>query len=149
MTAVDLTSIESIIHAMYAAISGPAGAPRDWAVDRLVHHPGARLMPTRPTPDGGGTIDVFSVEQYVESRTPIFAANDFYEVEVARREFRFGNIAQVVSVYESRRTPDGPPFTRGINSIQFFWDGTRWWVMSILWDNERAGVEIPPALLQG
>ena len=33
-----------------------------------------------------------------------------------------------------------------INNIQLFWDGSRWWVMSILWDNERPGLRLPPEL---
>ena len=145
-TAVDLTDIGSMIRAAYAAISGPAGAPRDWATDRLLHHPGARLMPTRPASGGGSTIEVFDIEGYIASRTPYFASTDFHEVEIARQEFRFGNIASVLSSYESRHTPDGPPFGRGVNCFQFWWDGTRWWVMSILWDNEREAVFLPPEL---
>jgi hypothetical protein len=143
---VDLTDIGSMIRAAYAAISGPAGVPRDWATDRLLHHPGARLMPTRPAAGGGSTIEVFDMEGYITSRTPYFASTDFYEVEVARQEFRFGNIASVLSSYESRHAPDGPPFGRGVNCFQLWWDGTRWWVMSILWDNEREGVRLPREL---
>lgn len=135
-----------MIQALYACISGPAGAPRDWATDRLLHHPRARLMPTRPTADGRSTVDVFDLDGYIGSRAPYFAANDFYEVEIGREEFRFGNICHVLSAYESRRTPDGPPFGRGINSFQLWWDGTRWWVMSALWDNERPGLTLPPNL---
>ena len=36
-----------------------------------------------------------------------------------------------------------PPFGRGINSIQLFHDGDRWWVVSVLWDNERPGNPLP------
>ena len=145
-TTVDLTSIESIIRAVYFSISGAAGAPRDWAMDKLLFHPAARLMPTRPLPDGGSAVEVLDVDGYAASRSPIFEVNDFYEVEIARRELRFGNVATVLSAYESRRTPDGRPFLRGLNSFQFWWDGTRWWIMSVLWDNEREGVVLPADL---
>jgi hypothetical protein len=33
-----------------------------------------------------------------------------------------------------------------INSIQLFHDGDRWWVMSVLWDNEREGNPLPADL---
>ena len=139
----DVESIEGILRALYEVISGPAGA-RDWDRERTLLHPQARLMPTRPKPDGGGTVEVFDGEGYIASRSPIFAENPFYEVEVARRIDRFGNIAQVWSVYESRRSLGDPePFMRGINSIQLFHDGDRWWVMSVLWDNEREGNPLP------
>jgi hypothetical protein len=138
----DVETIEGIIKALYEVISGPAG-PRDWDRERTLLHPQARLMPTRPGPEGGGLVDVFDCDGYIASRSPFFAQNDFYEVEMAQRVDRFGNIAQVWSQYEGRRAPDSEPLFRGINSIQLFHDGDRWWVMSVLWDNEREGNPLP------
>lgn len=143
----DLTTIDDVVATLYRSISGPAGVPRDWDTERALLHPEARLMPTRPLPDGGAAVDVFDLDGYIASRTPFFAAGDFYEVEIGRREWRFGSIAHVLSAYEGRRTPDGPAFFRGVNSIQLFWDGARWWVMAICWDNERDGVALPPDLV--
>lgn len=143
----DVESIDAIIKALYDVISGPAG-PRDWERDRYLLAPGGRLLPTRPI-EGGAALDVFDLDGYVESRTPFFIANDFYEVEIARRVQRFGNIAHVWSTYESRRTPDGKPFTRGINSVQLFYDGDRWWIVSIFWDNEREGNVLPAEYVTG
>jgi hypothetical protein len=57
---------------------------------------------------------------------------------------RFGNIAQVFSSYESRHSVNDPPFARGINSFQLVYDGTRWWIVSILWDEETPTNPIPP-----
>jgi hypothetical protein len=55
----------------------------------------------------------------------------------------------VFSAYDSKRTPDdAEPFARGINSIQLLHDGTRWWVVTIFWDSERAGNPIPPTYLR-
>ena len=52
------------------------------------------------------------------------------------------------STYEARRTPDdAEPFMRGINSIQLFHDGTRWWVVTVFWDAERPGNPIPAEYL--
>jgi hypothetical protein len=131
----DVESIEGIVKALYEVISGPAGG-RDWERERTLLHPSARLMPTR-VEEGRALVDVFDCEGYITSRSPFFAANDFYEVEVAHRVERFGNIAHVWSTYEGRRSLEDPPFLRGINSIQLFHDGGRWWVMSVMWDNER------------
>jgi len=138
----DVASIDAIIRAVYDVISGPAGA-RDWERERTLFFPGARLIPTRPGPEGGATADAFDVEGYIASRTPFFAENAFYESEVSRRTFRFGNIAHVLSSYEARRAPGQKPFLRGINSFQLFHDGRRWWVLSIAWDNERPGNPLP------
>ncbi|MEX0880196.1 MAG: hypothetical protein WEB59_06640 [Thermoanaerobaculia bacterium] len=145
MTNPDAVSIDAIIKAMYESISGKAGEPRQWERDRALYHPKALLIPTRPLPEGGAAADVFDMDGYIESRTPFFAANDFFEIEIARREFRFGSIAHVLSFYEGRKSPapDGELLKRGVNSIQLFHDGERWWVLSIAWDNEREGVKLP------
>jgi hypothetical protein len=139
----DVASIDGVIRALYEVISGPAGAPRDWDRERKLFFPGGRLAPTRPKPGGGGIVDFFDVEGYIASRSPMFEKDSFFEKEIARRTFAFGNIAHVLSAYELARTPDGPPFIRGINSIQLFHDGDRWWVLSIAWDNEREGSPLP------
>ena len=66
-----------------------------------------------------------------------FSKEVFYEREVARRAERYGDIMQVFSTYESRHDPKDPePFARGINSFQLFFDGTRWWVVTIYWQQE-------------
>jgi len=140
--AVDFTSVESIIHGLYASISGLAGVPRDWDTFRSAFHPEARLMPTRPTEEGGSVVEVLRPDDYVASRSAHFGSSSFFEVEFARREHRFGNTVTVFSAYESKESADGPPMSRGLNSFQMWWDGRRWWVMSVLWDNERDGVSV-------
>lgn len=139
----DTVSIDAVITAMYESISGFAGQPRDWVRDRRLYAPGALLVPTRPLPGGGAAADLFDLDGYIESRTPFFAENDFFEIEIARQEFRFGNMANVLSAYEGRKAPEGEVIKRGVNSIQLFHDGERWWVVSILWDNERPDVLMP------
>ena len=144
----DVETIDGVIRALYEVLSGPAG-PRDWERERTLFAPGARLMPTRPGQDGGPpTIDVFDIDGYIASRSPYFAANDFYEVEVSRRVDRFGNMAHVWSTYESRRVLDEPPFMRGINSIQLVNDGKRWWVVSIFWEAESTRLKLPEKYLK-
>lgn len=139
----DVSSIDGIIRALYEVISGPAGAPRDWDRDRKLFIAGARLVPTRPRPEGGAIADVFDVEGYIASRSPMFEKDSFFETEIARRTFVFGNIAHILSSYELSRSPGEKPFMRGVNSIQLFHDGARWWVLSIVWDNERPGSALP------
>ena len=71
----------------------------------------------------------------------------FYEKEVHRETQRFGNIAHIFSTYESRIKADGPVIARGINSIEAFWDGKRWWIASAIWDEERADNPMPKEYL--
>jgi hypothetical protein len=143
-TAFDPTNIGSVIDTMYAMISGPKG-PRDWSLQREVFHPDARQMRTGLDADGAPWIRVMGLDDYQADVTPFFAANDFYEVEIARRVDVFGNMAQVWSAYEARTSlGDRAPERRGVNSIQLYRDGDgRWRIMSMIWDNERPGLALP------
>jgi hypothetical protein len=139
----DVASIDGVVRALYEVISGPAGAQRDWKRERKLFIAGARLIPTRIGPDGKPVADVFDVDGYIASRSPMFAKDSFFETELERRTFLFGNIANVLSSYALSRAPGERPFMRGVNSIQLFHDGARWWVLSIAWDNERSGNPLP------
>jgi hypothetical protein len=146
----DVESIDAIINALYDVISGPAG-PKDWARERFLMHPTARMMRGLPPGAPAGQpptpgLAVFSTEDFIASVGPRLAAEDFYEYEIGREEFRFGRWAHVTSAYASARSPNGPPFVRGINSIQLWFDGGRWWVMGVLWDWEGGDNRIPGRL---
>jgi hypothetical protein len=139
----NLEQLAALIDEFYATISGPAGT-RDWSRERDIFHPQARLMRTGVDEAGKPWIRVMTLDDYIADTAPFFAANDFHEIEVARRVDRFGNWAHARSVYEARRSPDDPELLkRGVNSIQLFHDGERWSVVSVLWDNEREGVDVP------
>jgi hypothetical protein len=87
---------------------------------------------------------VLDIDGYIARVEPLFAEQGFYEKEVARRIEQFGQIAHVWSTYESRHDPGDPePFMRGINSIQLFYDGTHWWIVSVYWQHESAEHLIP------
>jgi len=138
----DVTSVEAIVAAVYDVISGPAGE-RDWVRFRSLFADGARLIPTSGVADSAVRQQVLSVDGYVDRVASYFAQNPFYERQIAAVAERYGHIAHVFSTYESLGGPDGPLLTRGINSIQLFWDGERWWIVSVMWDSERTGGPIP------
>lgn len=134
--ATDLGTVEAIIRASYEAISGPRGQARDWERFRSLYAPGARLMPvvSGPTPHAR----VLSPEEYIQRVEPIFAAEDFWERETSREVKQFGRVAHVLSHYESLRDPSGEAFEHGTNSIQLFWDDSRWWIVSVMWNTPRS-----------
>jgi hypothetical protein len=149
----DVESIDAIVAATYEVISGPAGKKRDWNRERSLFIPGARLIPTA-TVSGKTDVDlaplILDVEGYIARVEPLFEKEGFYETEVARQTEQFGSIAHVWSTYESRHDPSEPePFMRGINSIQLFNDGKRWWILSIYWQHESAKHQLPEKYLQG
>ncbi|HEX8773999.1 MAG TPA: hypothetical protein VF735_10350 [Pyrinomonadaceae bacterium] len=143
----DTESLDAIIPALYETVSGPAGEERDTPRMRTLFMPGAHLVRTIIADDGTPRAHMMDVEGYARDTAEFFRQNNFYEVEIARRTDLFGNIAQVFSTYEARHEAEGPAFKRGINSIQLFHDGKRWWVVNMLWDNEREDNPLPAEYL--
>jgi hypothetical protein len=140
---VDRTDVGAVVDELYAMISGSAG-PRDWGRQRAIFHPEARQVRTWLDADGRPAMKMMGPAEYAADTSPFFAANDFHEVEIARRIDLFGNIAHVWSAYEARRSPDdAEPERRGVNSIQLVRgaDGL-WSVLAMVWDNERDGARI-------
>ncbi len=145
----DVVSIDAIIAAAYDGISGPAGEKRDWERERSLFYPGARLIPTaKPGANDDLAPEMLDVDGFIARVEAYFAENGFYEKEIARRTEQFGHIAHVWSTYESRHNADdSEPFVRGINSIQLFYDGARWWIVSIYWQQESPEYPIPEKYL--
>ncbi|PYI85865.1 MAG: hypothetical protein DMF09_03785 [Verrucomicrobia bacterium] len=126
----DFSSIDAIIAAVYDGISGPAGRKRDWEWERSLFYPGARLIPTsKPDKSGDLAPQMLDLDGFIARVEPYFAENGFYEKEVARR------------------VEQPEPFMRGINSIQLFNDGRRWWIVSIYWQQESDVDPIPEKYL--
>lgn len=138
----DVASPESLVRAVYDAISGTRGE-RDWNRIRSFYLDGARLIPTGLRANGEHGLRIMNIEQWIEGARELFLREDFFEVEVAQKVDRFGQIAQVLSTYECRREAKGPAYMTGINSFQLLHKDGRWWVVNCFWDNASEGNPIP------
>lgn len=146
----DVASPDAIIAALYDVISGPAGTARDWDRMRSLFLPGARLIPTGRSPQGEGRYRVMTVEDYIAGSGPVLERDGFFEIETHRVSERFGSVMHAFSTYESRRTlDDAEPFMRGINSIQLWHDGARWWIVTVYWQQESERHPIPERYIGG
>jgi hypothetical protein len=144
----DVATIDGIMHAVYDVISGPAGQARDWNRFRSLFAPGARLVPTGRDSAGKPWMRTMTPDEYAQQSGPGLERNGFFEREIGRVMERYGNVVHLFSAYDSRRKADDPqPFARGINSFQLWWDGSRWWVVTIYWQGETPDHPIPPKYL--
>lgn len=138
----DVTSIDAITATLYQVISGEPGATRDWDRFRNLFKPEARLIPTRKDETGKLITKALSPEEYVQlfqSRIP----TGFFERELHRTTEQYGTVAHLFSTYETRDKKDGPVTNRGINSIQLFYDGNRYYIITIFWCAESMGFVVP------
>ena len=144
----DVASPEAIVAALYDVISGDAGVERDWDRFRSLFHPTARLMPSGVNREGVGVARSITPEEYIERSGPVLMRDGFHEREIASRSERFGHMVHVWSTYDSVHSRSDPePFMRGINSIQLFNDGSRWWILSVYWLAETPNTPIPSQYL--
>lgn len=139
----DVATIEGIVHAYYDVINGPAGTPRQWRRDSTLYMPGAMFVAMTEA-GGAPKASPMTPEDFRRSTDADFVKHGFFETEIGHRIERFGNVAEVRSVYETRREAGGPLLGRGINYLLVYWDGQRWWITSAVWDDERPDNALPP-----
>jgi hypothetical protein len=139
----DGASIDAIVDAAYDVISGPAGEARDWDRFRALFAEGAKLYPrVTGMPQG---LRPSTPEDYVARSGPLLEERGFFEGEVARSVHRYGDVAQVFSTYEGRWKENEAPFIRGVNAFQLVFDGERWWIVSLAWQQEAPELPVPAA----
>jgi hypothetical protein len=142
----DVQSLDAIVAAIYDVISGPPGA-RDWNRFNSLFAKDARLIAVRMPKDGKPSLAVMTPKDYADRAGSYFMEHGFFEHELSRKTDSFGAMTHIYTTYESRETKDGKPIDRGINSMEFFYDGQRWWCVEIYWDAERPGNPIPEKYL--
>lgn len=144
----DVVSIDAILAALYGTISGDVGQKRDWNRFRSLFYPGAKLIPTgTPKDSDTARARMLTPEDYIARSGPLLERIGFHETEIARKIDRFGHVAQVFSTYDGKSKSGEMPAIRGINSIQLFNDGKRWWIVNVYWMQESEKDLIPKAYL--
>jgi hypothetical protein len=146
--AADVKSIDGIVAALYDVISGGIGQPRDWNRMRSLFIPEARIMAIGPKRDSKDfALRILSVSDYIASSGPVLIETGFREKELSRKTEQWGELAQVFTTYETVTEKD-KAVKRGINSVQLMHDGTRWWIISLLFEAERANLTLPDDYLK-
>jgi hypothetical protein len=144
----DVQSIDSLIRAFYESLTFAEGTAPDWERFRnLFASSAAPLVRTNP-----GAVLVTTLDGFLENfsgRIKSGALKSFIEEETFRTTQAFGDIAQVFSVYrKGMNTADPQKFGRGINSLQVFFKDGRWWIASLMWQDETPENPIPQKYLK-
>ncbi len=138
----DVVSIDAIIRAYYEVVSGPKGRKRDWERDHFLHHPSAKIWVTNTNHPGNSNIRAMTLSEFHKSSSGLVNTG-FFEREIGRQVLQFGNITHIWSAYEWSIEQDGKIGGRGINSIELYHDGSRYWILSWVYDSERPDNPIP------
>ena len=143
----DVATLDGIIRAWYEIVSGPKGQPRAWGRDRTLYSPEVRFLKASGDAQRKPRATLYDHQGYVNEVDPWLKKHGFFEQEIHRVTRRFGNTAHVYSTYESREKAEGPVVARGINSMELFFDGMRWWIMYAQWQEETPDLPIPKEYL--
>lgn len=141
--------LDAAVKHLYDVISGPAGHKRDWDAFRAMFAEGAQMRSIGKR-DGKTVISLLTPEDYATKAGPNLEANGFFEKEISRKAWAYGDMVQLFSTYESRRKADDEkPFDRGINTITLVKQDDKWKIASISWTSERVAGPIPAGFLSG
>lgn len=134
------TTLDDLVKALDDAVSGPAN--KDRTCLRQVTLPEARLSPMHKEDSGSFAPRMLTVDDWINTVAKR-GSDAFYEVQVKVKTESYGHVAHLWSTYEIRPTLDGKATVTGINSIQAVFDGTRWRVLSILWEPSTTAGPVP------
>jgi hypothetical protein len=143
----EVGTLDGIIKAYYDVVTVKKGEKVSYTRDSLLHVPNASVGMAQRGKDGKIQLRLITLKQFHQNSDASLEKDGFYEKEISRKVENFGAIYHVWSTYEARNTVDGPVLEKGINSIQLFFDGTRFWILSWVFDNETKENTIPKKYL--
>ncbi len=135
-------TLDQLIAAINTAVSGPAD--QDRTCFRDIFTPDARLIPIGKVSEGAYKPHILTVDDWINAVAKRSHA-DLTEKQIKVETTSWANIAHLWSTYDLAL--DGKPAARGINSIQAFYDGTRWRIIEILWQAEDPTNTVPAKFL--
>jgi len=138
-----MNDLDSIIAEMYDSVCFEKGQRPDWKRQAEIFAPDARMV--RINDSGVFEFDQESYRVNFEAMIDSGEMPSFWEGELWRETRQFGDMAHVLSAYETRRSRGGEVLNRGVNSIQLFRRDGRWWISAMIWRREGKGVLIGDA----
>ena len=151
----DVDTVDHLVTSLYDVVSGPAGQ-RDWDRFRALFVPDGRLAwivpesaATKDAPASKGDAVFLTLDMFVQQNDPYFKTHGFFERSIGKRVEEFGNLVEVWSTKESRDAKnDAQPSSRGIDSFQIVHAHGRFWIASLIFEDERPGVTLPAKYLK-
>lgn len=143
----DTSSVDAVLKALYESLTFAEGIAPD--LPRFRNLFAAETPCIRINKDQ--SVDRMTVDAFILSfreRIKSGTLKSFHESEIARKTQRFGQMVHVFSTYQKGlNVTDSSQMIRGINSIQLFYAGGRWWIGSLMWMDERPEMPIPAEYL--
>ncbi len=143
----NVSTLDGIMKAYYDVVTVEKGGKVHYDRDSLLHMPNVKVGSAGLSKDGKPVFHLMTLKEYHDRSDASLEKYGFYEKEISRKVEQFGAIYHVFSTYESRNSHNGPIIERGINSIELFYDGTRFWILGWFFDSERKNNPLPEKYL--
>lgn len=136
--------LETAVTGFWAALGNEPGRASDVAALRALFHPNARVLGVDPRRPGAPLRETALADFLRTYETP--RERGFYERETKREVVHYGWMAHVLSIVESRYVRDAPqPEYVGINSVQWYWNGTAWQIVTLYYHLDDPRQPLPRA----
>jgi hypothetical protein len=143
-----VSTLDGIMKAYYDVVTVKKGEKVSYERDSLLHIANAHVGSGYVNKAGKPGFAYMTLKEYHRRSDDMLSRDGFDEKEISRKVEHFGSIYHVFSTYESRNIAGGPVIERGINSIELFNDGTRFWILAWFYDGERKDNPIPAEYLK-
>jgi hypothetical protein len=127
-------TLDGIIKAYYDVVTVKKGEKISYERDSLLHIANVRVGSAGVDVKGNPVLLYTSLKDFHHKSDAYMEKSGFYEKEIARKVQNIRNIYHVWSTYESRNSPDGKVIAQGVNSIELFYDGKRFWILGWFYD---------------
>jgi hypothetical protein len=144
----NVSTLDGILKAYYDVVTVKKGEKVSYERDSLLHIANAHVGSGYIDKQGKQKFSCMTLKEYHRRSDDMLSRDGFDEKEISRKVEHFGSIYHVFSTYESRNVAGGPVIERGINSIELFNDGTRFWILAWFFDGERKDNPIPREYLK-
>lgn len=129
----DHASPQTAVDAAYAVISGPNGAIDEARFDD-VFTPTVRFVMVTRAADGNATVQAMDGASFKRLFAAMIAGKPFYERGRTIHADIRGNIATLISDYQSRSSSEGAAVETGRNTFELVRGRDGWRVDSIFWE---------------
>jgi hypothetical protein len=130
----DVKSPEALVRALHDSVTSSKGK---WDEKRLLSLCLPHTLFAYPERDKEGVthLSVLSIEQIVKSGLDDNKKSDWIERTLTVHIWRHDNIAVAHYNGDARKATDGPVVERGVSICEMMFDGTRWWIVSDIWED--------------
>ncbi|MFI5160242.1 MAG: hypothetical protein ACHQHN_03150 [Sphingobacteriales bacterium] len=130
----DVGTLDGIIKAYYGVVTIKKGEKISYERDSLLHIAGVRVGSAGIDAKGKPILFYTSLKENHRENDAYMEKTGYYEHETSRKVQNIRNIYHVWSAYEAKYTPDGKVINQGVNSIELYYDGKRFWILGWFYD---------------